>query len=101
MVSPMWTLMVPAARQLAQKVWDVGAARLEEVEAKEMHPGQVVPGTLMIQDTGHVNIARLPMSSQLPFAKCASNAVNLIFVLDMEIRLWPFGGLPKWRCWDR
>lgn len=87
--------MVPVAGQVAQKVWEVGAARLKEVKAKELHPGQVVPRTLMIQDTGHVSTVRLPMSSQLPFAKCASNAVNLIFVLDMEIWLWPIWRVAK------
>lgn len=78
MVFQMWTLMVPAAGWLAPKVWEVGAVRLEEVEARELHLGQVVPGILMTWDTGHVSTAHMPMLSQLPFAKCASNAVSLI-----------------------
>ena len=80
MVLQMLTLMELAAEQLAQKVWEVGALNLRELEGRELGPGQVVIlEILMIQDTGHVTTAHLPMSSQLPCAKCASNAVELIF----------------------
>lgn len=94
MVFRMSTLMVPAAEQLAQKVWEVGAVRLGELEGRELDPGQVIPEILMIQRTGHVTTAHLPMLGQLLFAKCASIAVDLTFQSAFWItNIW------QWPTW--
>lgn len=73
MVCQMWIPMVPAAGPQVLKVWEVGVARQEVGGAREHHLDQVAPvETLMIQATGLVNTALLPMLGLPLFARFAS-----------------------------
>lgn len=56
MAFQMWTRMVTAAEQGAQRAWEVEPAREEVGKAKVHHPDPVAPAeTLMILAIGPVN----------------------------------------------
>ena len=79
MVYQMWTLVVHAAGQPAQRAWEVGAVRGEVIGASQPRSDRaVLRETYMILGIGLVSTAPLPMLSQLPFVRCASTAVEPI-----------------------
>lgn len=80
MVYQMWIRIVPpVAGQLAQRVWEVRAVRVEVQGARLHHRDQVVPvEILMIRAIGPVSIAPLLMLRQLLSVRCAITAGNLI-----------------------
>ena len=87
MVYQMWIPMVHAAGWQARRAWEVVAVGQELVEARAQHLGQLVlVETLMIQDTGPVNIAPLQISSRPPFVQCANTVGKSHSLLD-----WPPG----------
>lgn len=48
MVYQMWTPMVPAAGQQAQRIWEAQATREEVGGARQQHRGQVVPVEILM-----------------------------------------------------
>ena len=74
MVYQMCTPMEPAAGWGAQRAWEVVAVGEEVGRAKVQPPDPAALAKILkILAIGPVNIAPMQMSSQPPFAKCASS----------------------------